>query len=408
MKNDVSRLIIILDGVGDEPNETLLGQTPLQYAKLPNLDYLASAGKTGLADPIAPGITASTAQGTLSLLGYNPQQFRVGRGIVESIGAGAELEPGDVALRGNFATFDELGMIVDRRAGRIREGAEELIESLNGMQIDHNTHVIVKSATEHRFALILRGTNLSAEIKGSDPKDLGSLGKKMIPRALLEGNFKSERTANALAEFEKKAHLLLKEHPVNTTRIQKGLPPANGVLTREPGKFILFPPLSIDHQEIRGICIAAERTVLGVATMAGMENMTLPCMTANLDTNLKEKFRCAKELLEGHDLVVLHIKGTDIAAHDKNPKGKVAFLEKIDEHLGEFLAPFPENSLSIGVIADHGTSCTTGTHICDPVPVLLYGPQHKKDSVSSFNEIEVSQGEMGRFPSYLFLDRLWH
>ncbi len=155
----IPRLLLIIDGMGDRPIIELGGKTPLQAANLPVLDQLAKEGQCGIADPVKPGIVATTVLGTLAILGYDPLNNSVARGVVEAFGCGMKIKPGDVAFRGNWATLDEKGIIVDRRAGRIREDTKELSASLCGVKID-DVCVNVGACTEHRVAVVIRGACL--------------------------------------------------------------------------------------------------------------------------------------------------------------------------------------------------------------------------------------------------------
>ena len=165
-------VLIILDGVGDRANPQLDYKTPLQYAKTPNLDRIAKKSVVGLMDPIAPGIRAGSDTSHLNILGYDPYKVYTGRGPFEAAGLDMDLEPGDIAFRCNFATVDENLVVVDRRAGRIKEGTEELLKEIDGMVIE-DVKIFVKPGVEHRAALVLRGPGLSPEVSDVDPHDIG-------------------------------------------------------------------------------------------------------------------------------------------------------------------------------------------------------------------------------------------
>ena len=156
--------------MGDRPVFELDHKTPLQAANLPTINQLAKEGQCGAADPVKPGIVASTVSGTLAILGYDPLEKNVARGVVEALGCGMKIDIGDVAFRGNWATLDEKGLIVDRRAGRIREGINELALSITGQKID-NVRIDVAAGTEHRIAVVMRGSGLQDCVSGSDPGD---------------------------------------------------------------------------------------------------------------------------------------------------------------------------------------------------------------------------------------------
>lgn len=401
-------LLLFMDGMGDRAVRALSGRTPLDAATLPTFDRLAREGRTGVGDPVAPGIVPDTAAGSLSLFGQSPRAIR--RGPVEALGAGLELAPGDVALRGNFATLDGSARVVDRRAGRIREGAADLAQALDGPPLagewaDYT--VRVRMGTEHRLAVVLQGEGLSPAIAGSDPGDGAPPGPPLVPRAIDPAESEAVKTARLLAHFEEHARRILADHPVNRRRREAGLPPANALLTRGAGRVHRLQRLERNGVPLEIACISGDRTVLGLASWLGAETITAPEMTANLDTDLPAKFRAAAEALERHDLVVLHVKGADIAAHDCRPDRKVSFLEAVDRHLGELLESWQGRPLQVAVASDHATLSESGQHSSDPVPVVLWGPGMEPDAVTELTERAVTQGVLGRFPLQTLLARLF-
>ncbi|MDP7606484.1 MAG: phosphoglycerate mutase, partial [SAR324 cluster bacterium] len=279
----IPRLLLIFDGMGDRPIVELGDKTPLQAANLPVMDQLALEGQCGVADPVRSGTVATTVMGTLAILGYDPLRFSIARGLIEAIGCGMKIMPGDVAFRGNWATLDDEGMIVDRRAGRIREGTKELSSSLCGLKID-DVSLYVGSGTEHRVALVIRGSGLGDCLSGSDPGDNFLSGKKpRHPEVLKKNDKKSLRTAKYLHLFEVEARKILALHPVNLERKSKRLSPANAILTREPGQVYAFPKLKRPSGlGLSGICVTGDDTILGIAKVTGMDACKTPEMTANL------------------------------------------------------------------------------------------------------------------------------
>ena len=405
----IPTLLLIIDGVADRPVRALGGRTPLEAAETPTLDRLAREGQCGLADPVAPGVVPDTAAGSLALFGQSPLAMK--RGPVEALGVGIELLPGDIALRGNFACLDERGRVLDRRAGRIREEAEELAAAIDRMTLPQSlfdeVEVRVKSSTEHRLAIVLRGENLSSAIVGSDPGDGAEGSLPLTPRPSDSDDEKAVHTARILSIFEEKARRRLAKHSVNRKRTAQGLPPANGLLTRGAGRVHRLIPLEESGIPLRLSCISGDGTVLGLAGWLGAHNITSPAMTANLDTDLGVKFKLALESLEQDDLVILHVKGADIAAHDRRPELKVAFLEKLDAHLKELLKAH-EDPLRIAVASDHATLSESGQHVADPLPVLIWGEGLEADEVEAFNEKSVPGGSLRRFPLQLLLGRLFN
>ena len=405
----VPTLLLIIDGVADRPVRALGGRTPLEAAHTPILDRLAKEGKCGLADPVAPGVVPDTAAGSLALFGQSPLAMK--RGPVEALGAGIELSAGDVALRGNFACLDKRGRVIDRRAGRIREEAAELARVIDRMplpgSLSQEVEVRVESSTEHRLAIVLRGENLSTAVVGSDPGDGVEGSLPLTPRPVDSDDEKAVYTARVLSIFEEMVRGKLAKHPVNLERSAKGLPPANAILTRGAGRLHRLIPLEQSGIPLRLSCISGDGTVLGLAGWLGARNITSPAMTANLDTDLGVKVKLALASLKRDDLVILHIKGADIAAHDRRPELKVAFLEKLDAHLKAFLEA-SEDPLRIAVASDHATLSESGQHVADPLPVLIWGEGLEADEVEAFNEKSMAGGTLGRFPLQLLLSRLFN
>jgi 2,3-bisphosphoglycerate-independent phosphoglycerate mutase len=161
-------LLVVCDGMADRPIKELGGKTPLEKANTPNLDSIAKNGVSGIVDTIAPGIRPGSDTAHLAILGYDPLKNYTGRGPFEAAGVGIEVQPGDIALRCNFATVDENEVVLDRRAGRIGEGTEELAQAINDLKIP-GVEIKFKESTKHRGALVLRGEGLSHQVSDSDP-----------------------------------------------------------------------------------------------------------------------------------------------------------------------------------------------------------------------------------------------
>ncbi len=403
----VPALVVFIDGLADRPVKALGGRTPLAAASTPTLDRLAAEGQCGQVDAIEPNTVPDTAAGSLALFGQPPRLLA--RGPIEAIGAGLELRPSDVALRANFATLDGQGRILDRRAGRLREESPRLAAMLDGMVIEDEegqVEVRVAAGTEHRLAVVLRGEGLSASIAGSDPEEDAIGRPPLAPRAIESGQTAAVRTARLLARFEEKARELLASHPVNVARRRSGHPPANALLTRGAGRLQRLVPLEVEGVPLAITCVAGDRTVLGIASLLGARTVIEESMTGNLDTDLDAKFRAAATALTTSDLVVVHVKGADIASHDLKPLAKVAFLERLDGSLGRLLATF-EGRLRVAVTCDHVTLSETGHHAADPLPLLLWGDGFAADGCSRFDEKSAAAGKLGRQPLQSVLSLLF-
>ena len=401
-------LLLVIDGLADRPVRALGGRTPLQAADTPTFDRLANEGRCGLADAVSPGVVPDTAAGTLAVLGQSPLALK--RGPVEAIGAGLSLSPGDIALRGNLATVDEHGIVVDRRAGRIRNETEELARAIDRLALPRSVpkdiEVRVAPSTEHRLAIVLKGRHLSSEIRGSDPGEGAASAPALIPRALDPNNEDAVSAARILALFEQQARGVLEQHPINVARRKEGLFPANTILTRGAGRIHRLIPLEEAGIPLRLVCVSGDLTILGLCSWLGAEIVTHHQMTANLDTDLKLKFKESHDALERSDLVLLQVKGADIAAHDRRPELKVEFLEKLDRRLDKLLDDY-EGPLRVAIGSDHATVSESGQHAADPLPVVIWGEGIEPDEVERFDEMSAGGGALQRFPLQLLLSRLY-
>lgn len=386
-------LLAIADGVGDRPCEELGWKTPLQYADTGCLDELAKGGACGIMDLYHAGIPVGTDLGHLILFGYGIKDYP-GRGPIEAFGDGVELIGGDVAFRCNFATADEEGIITDRRAGRIRTGTNQLAQALNGMKIG-DIQVLFKEATEHRAVLILRGKGLSSSVSDTDPK---KEGKPIKTAQALNESPEAGYTADILNQVLERAHKILSAHPLNKERKENGLLPANCILTRGAGMMTQIEKIT-EKLGFTACCVASERTVLGVARLAGFDVVTDEAFTGNIDTDIGKKADLAVEALKTHDFVALHYKATDLMGHDNNPFGKVKAIEQFNQMVGKVLEGIRqeiEEPVVVALAADHSTPCERKEHSGEPVPVVISGKCIRQDKVSSYDEIACAEGGLGR------------
>ena len=381
-------MLIILDGMGDRPSEKLGGKTPLEAAQTPNMDFLAKIGISGIMDPIAPGIRAGSDTAHLSILGYDPYEVYTGRGPFEAAGEGLDLKHGDIAFRCNFSTVDEKMNVVDRRAGRIREGTHELAKALDGMEID-GVKVIFKESVEHRAVLVLRGDGLSPKISDADPHDLGPIHKVKA----LDDSEEAKRTAEIVNEFVKRSYEILKEHPVNLKRMEKGLMPANIVLPRGAGVVPRLESMEKRHN-IRAGAIAGVSIVKGVCRLAGMEIIDVKGAKGSADSDFTAKIEAGMDYLKKGDMILINIKAPDLFGHDGDPEGKKNIIEKIDASM-EVLKDALDNTI-IAITADHSTPCDVMDHSGDPVPLIIAGKGVRTDDIEVFGERAAAKGGIGR------------
>ncbi|MDH5770849.1 MAG: 2,3-bisphosphoglycerate-independent phosphoglycerate mutase [Candidatus Bathyarchaeota archaeon] len=387
-------VLVVGDGMADRPIKELGGLTPLQAAKIPSMDKIAKLGVCGIMDTISPGIPPGSDTSHLAIFGYNPVEVYEGRGVFEALGIGLDVKEGDLCFRSNFATIDEHMIVLDRRAGRIKEGGEEFAKALDGIKLESfpEIKIMFKNSTEHRGTLILRGPGLSRMVSNSDPHVENVAVQKVVP---LEKSREAERTAKILNTLTEKSHEILESHPLNAKRKAKDLLPANIVLLRGASVLPRLKPIT-ERYGINALCVAAGALYRGVCRAVGMDLIDVPGATGTVETDAIAKAKATVEGLLKYDLVFVHVKGADNASHDGNTKQKIRMIEKIDALLEYILKNTNKDELIIAVTADHTTPISVREHRGDPVPLAIMGPGVRADSVQRYSEIDCATGGLGR------------
>jgi 2,3-bisphosphoglycerate-independent phosphoglycerate mutase len=393
-------IIMIIDGMGDRPIKELGDKTPLEAAKTPNMNKMVERGICGIMDPIRPGIRAGSDTSHISILGYDPYKVYTGRGPFEAAGVGLKVLPGDIAFRCNFSTADSEGIITDRRAGRIREGTEEIAAAINGMDIADDVEVIFKESTGHRAVLVLRGEGLSDQISDADPKHEGKPPKKVVP---LDDTREAEKTADILNMIVSKSYDILKNHPINLKRIEDGENPANIIIPRGAGAVPYVEPFG-DKYGLKPVCIAETGLIKGIGSITGMDLIDIEGATGGIDTNLENIERGILETAAlDYDFLLINVDGADEAGHDGQLDEKIKFIEKVDDMLARLMEI--EDTYFI-LTADHSTPISTMDHTGDPVPILINGPEVKVDDVKIFSERAAAKGGLCRIQGNNVMDIL--
>ncbi|MBO1435919.1 2,3-bisphosphoglycerate-independent phosphoglycerate mutase [Meiothermus sp. CFH 77666] len=368
-------LLVVLDGVGGLP-QTPGGPTELAAAHTPNLDALAKESALGLLTPVYPGLAPGSGPGHLSLFGYDPFQYLVGRGALSAIGIGADFQDGDVGVRGNFATLDAQGLVVDRRAGRPSDAEnmrvvgklEAAISEIEGVRVSFYTE------SEHRFVVILRGAGLGEKVSDTDPQKTGVTPLASHPHDPTDAaSAKTARVLNAL-----------------TARIREVLqdePQINGALFRGISEKPRFPSMA-EVYKVRPACVASYPMYKGVASLVGMD--VLPVEGA--EDAPEGKVKALQAHWNEYDFFYLHFKKTDSTGEDGNFAEKTHKVELFDHLLPELLALKPD---VLAITGDHSTPSVLKAHSWHPVPLLLHAPYLRNDPAQRFTEDEAAKGSLG-------------
>lgn len=389
-------LFIVIDGLGDEPIPHLGNKTPLEAAQTPFMDGLADQGMVGLAEVKFGGALPTSEDGHLCLFGYDPENLSIRRGLFTARGAGIQVQPGDVALRGNFAYVKD-GKAVDRRAGRITD-TKKLIADLNQIQVS-GAKLILKSAKDHRLGIVLRGENLSAEISDIDCW-YSHLDDKIRQSRPIDNSSEAKKTAEILNQFIEKAHQLLKDHPINNQREADGLTPANFIITRGASSLTDLQ-LFNDKYGLKAACIAGKVLYKQVAELLGMDLISVPGADGTPETNLTGKFQAGVNALLTNDFVFLHIKATDSLAEDGRYIEKGDFIEQVDQKMQ--IIDHPEDLLVV-ITSDHSTCSLLKRHCKPPCPVLIWGGE--KDEIKVFSEKMCQKGGLKKFPQLSLMEKI--
>lgn len=377
-------VVLIMDGLGDRPNPELGGLTPLQYAFRPNMNTVSRKGQTGFMYPVSEGVCTGSDTSHLSILGYDPREVYTGRGPFEAMGLGLLVNPGDIAFRANFATVDDNGTVIDRRAGRIKERTDELAKALS-FELDGYSFKVA-AGVEHRAALVVSGPNLSDRISDSDPHEVGHRIREI--KALDDS---ARETAEILNRYLERARSILSSHDVNLRRKSAGENQANMILLRGAGKAPEIEPFSKKYG-IKGACIAGIPLIRGIGHLAGLDIIHKREMTGSYGSDYVLKIREAVNALKNHDFVLINFKATDVAGHDGEPLKKVFVIEKADEAISALLDM--GNEITLAITGDHSTPCTMKEHSGDPVPLLVYTEGIRSDRSEAYDEISAARGSI--------------
>src|SRR6185436_14749045 len=382
LKTGAKMALVVLDGLGDIATKAQNELTPLEAASTPNLDALTLSGVAqGRMIPVAPGITPGSGPGHLGLFGYDPLEFQVGRGVIEALGLGLELQAGDVAARANFCTLDEKGIVTDRRAGRIETPVCEELCALLSQKVKEigDAQVIIKPGKGHRFVVLFRGKGLEGPLTDADPHREGSPVPKVAP--VSPKSAKAKKAAKLVADFYKVALPVIAKKK-----------PANGFLMRGIAHQPAIPTFE-ERYQLKPACIAVYPMYKGLAQLVGMKKLEGP-------QTIAEQFQRYLDEYDNYNFFFIHYKYTDMYGEDGNFEAKRKSIEDLDAALPILLKKKPD---VLAITGDHSTPCAVKGHSWHPQPVLLHSALSGSDKLERFTETGANLGSLGIFEAKYLL-----
>jgi 2,3-bisphosphoglycerate-independent phosphoglycerate mutase len=396
-------IIILGDGMADEPIPALGGKTPLQYANTPYMDKLAALGVTGRMKTVADGFHPGSEVANMAVLGYDLPTVYEGRGVLEAASIGYDLKPGEMAMRCNLVCI-EGDILKNHSAGHIStEESDELIRFLNEKLATDRVHFY--TGVSYRHLLVVKAGDKRLRCVPPHDIPLHPFRPNMIQPEVPEAAETAELLNNLIFESQK----ILMEHPVNKKRVAEGKDPANSIWPWSPG----YRPAMRTMREMYGIksasVISAVDLIRGIGVYAGLKVINVKGATGLFDTNYEGKAEAALEALKTDDFVYLHVEASDEAGHDGDIALKIKTIENLDKRaigiVYEALKNWDE-PVAIAVLPDHPTPCLVRTHTNTPVPFLIYKPGQTPDSVTRFDEFSVLNGKFGILQKDEFIKEL--
>ncbi|HSA31301.1 MAG TPA: cofactor-independent phosphoglycerate mutase [Candidatus Omnitrophota bacterium] len=377
-------IVIVPDGMADEPMAELNHQTPLQAANTTNMDFMAKNGTQGLLCSIPKGMHPGSEIGNLSLLGYRPELNFTGRAPLEAASMGIDLKDDEVVFRCNLVTLDGTAL-KDYSAGHIPSfEAAQLIDALNETIPDKEVRFFAGKSYRHLMVMKVRNVKEFTSIKCWPPHDImGKPFAKHLPQG---------KQAPMLLRLMEAAQRVLEEHSINRVRVDLGENPANSIWLWGQGTKPRLEPFQ-EKFNLRGAIISAVDLVNGIGKLAGLDVIHVPGATGYYDTDYRAKADYAIEALRDHDFVFIHVESPDEAGHNGDTAEKVRAIERIDQDIiGTILNHFSNHSdMRIIVMPDHPTPLRLRTHTANPVPFVIYGKGIASDGSIEYNEASAKE-----------------
>ena len=396
-------IILLGDGMSDQPETEHGGKTPLMAAQKPSMDFLAKMGRSGVLKTIPDSLHPGSEVANLAVLGYDVEAVYEGRGVIEAASIGVALEEGDLALRCNLVTLKG-EIILNHSAGHIStEEADQLIQYLNAHLGTDSIHFY--TGVSYRHLLVIKGGNKF--VTCTPPHDVpGKLYEPLLPR---ESDANGKSTSLLLNELMFRSKELLENHPVNRARKAAGKEVANSIWPWSPG----YKPAMKSLKELFGISksavISAVDLIQGIGVYAGMDVIKVKGATGLYDTNYEGKAEAAIEALANHDFVYLHVEASDEAGHEGDYDLKTRCIEYLDHRILKRLleaCATMEEPVTIAMLPDHPTPWKLRTHTRDFVPFTIFRPGTEPDAVDRYDEAAAKLGGYGKLTGRQFMEAL--
>lgn len=397
----MKHIIILGDGMADEPIPELGDKTPMEVANTPTMDWLASHGRVGRLKTVPVGYHPGSEVANMSVLGYDLDKTFEGRGSLEAASIGVPLLEGEMAMRCNLICIEN-GIIKNHSAGHIsNEEAAGLIDFLNEQLADDDIRFYQGVSYRH----LLKVKHGDKRIHCTPPHDVpGTPFRDVLIRPEAAD---AQATADLLNGLILRSQELLENHPVNIKRKAEGKDAANSIWPWSPGYRPRMQTLMERFGVERGVVISAVDLIRGIGVYAGLKLILVEGATGLWNTNYEGKVAAAIAALKDNDFVFLHIEASDEAGHEGDYKLKIKTIENLDSRVCKPILEAVQQMdepIAIAVLPDHPTPCRIRTHTGEPVPFLIYRPGDHADSVERFSEHSAQQGSYGLLEGEQFIN----
>jgi 2,3-bisphosphoglycerate-independent phosphoglycerate mutase len=402
----MKHIIILGDGMADDPIPALGNRTPLQVANTPWMNELARRGRSGILHTVPAGMAPGSEVANLSVLGYRPEEVLEGRGSLEAASMGISIQRGELALRCNLICIEN-GRIKNHSADHIStEEATVLIDYLNDTLSQKGIRFY--PGVSYRHLLIIK--NGDKRVRCTPPHDVP--GTKYASVLVQSEAVGAEDTASVLNALIERSREILAGHPINLRRVEGGKSPANSIWPWSPGYKPEMKRLAEQYPAIRsGAVISAVDLVRGIGVYAGLDVINVSGATGLYNTNYEGKAQAALKALKEKDFVYLHVEAPDEAGHEGNYHLKIKTIEDLDRRILQTIMEETDKwnePVAVALLPDHPTPCRIRTHTSDPVPFVIYRPNEAQDPVCQFDEFAAREGAFGECWGDQFIQALLH